>query len=415
MPEKNMKKLTKLVGGFGLLGILYSSSGYSQTAIRNANGKIVNCVRYYEKDGIEYCVGEDGVTYQSAFPSYKGNKTNTSNLQNRNSNLGGEILTGAAVLGGLLLINELLKPRDTKRDHSNSNTNYYKPAEYNKSSATEEAKKESNFNNYFNTNTGETKEVFESPRKEWWKEKSETNQKWWGGSESDLENLAKKVTENLAKLLPGGEIVLKADEVYDLSNPDKTKENIKNIWNNEVEKANDFEEKYGGNMVLTHVEKDFNGYKLNVLEYKKLSDIEKSDLEKVIGYHTYQIIVDHTPVGPYVKTAVELQESEKSSGWWENRVRKADEFYKKYNQEMVYVYVEKDVKDVDGNNTGVQMRVLSHRKRLPNEEPTNFQKVIDYYTYKIVADYTPVGPYVKKAVELQDNEKNTDNKSWWEK
>ena len=82
---------------------------------------------------------------------------------------------------------------------------------------------------------------------------------------------------------------------------------------------------------------------------------------------------------------------------------------------MVYVYVEKDVKDVDGNNTGVQMRVLSHRKRLPNEEPTNFQKVIDYYTYKIVADYTPVGPYVKKAVELQDNEKNTDNKSWWEK
>ncbi len=337
-----------------------------------------------------------GIKPQNSTNSNNYNRTYIPPATKTNSNLGNALLIGGAAVGTLWLINELAKPRNKAPVYYNS------------------APPLNNSSINYNSNPEDNKKAFD----EWLNGKEETENKksfdeWLNGKE-ETEN-----KKSFDEWLNGKE---EFKEKYEIKY-----NSIDNLQANKTSKElSDFVEKQAGTSPETKIwfDKEYQEaeefykefYKNDPEAYAKTKDLDK--LHKVIGYNSYKLAKEYTPVGTVLE-GMEIYEDIKEKGlenFWKDEVKEADEFYKKRESysKLKVMPNEKELEKMLGTDVYVpkfkEDKYSEQINKIAYE--SDVAKVIRYRAYQYIKNNTEAGEVIE-GIEKVDEMKKDDSKSFW--
>ncbi len=421
-----MQKIKKLILTSGIsLSSLFFNSAYSQEKgnfstgtyqvdgktyshkYETSDGKGGTWIRYYNTDGKSPSVKD--------ISSWKfvNKPQNSQTSQNKsiyippatktNSDLGNALLIGGAAIGTLWLINELAKPRYKTPVYYSAPPVNNPPVNYN--SNPEDNKKA--FDEWLNgKEETENKKAFD----EWLNGKEETENKkafdeWLNGKESNkiksLDEVLKEQEQKKAETKIHAEKMSR--ELSDFVEKQAEASPETKIWfDKEYQEAEAFYKEF---------------YKNDPEAYARVKDLDK--LHKVIGYNSYKLAKEYTPVGPVLE-GMEIYEDIKEKGmenYWKDEVKEADEFLKQYeqNSKLKNISNEKNLEE----KLGTDIYVPKFREDKYSEQinkiayESDVAKVIRYRAYQYAKNNTEAGKVIE-GIEKVDEMKKDDSKFFWD-
>ncbi len=287
----------------------------------------------------------------------------TPNNSNKNSELGKELLTGAAILGGVLILNELFKPRQ-KND-------VYPTQLIDKSPAQLYIESKNSEWDWQNKKLGEVKGVDEN----FWEDFQKENAQKKAEAEKRANERSRELSDFVEKQIE--------------DSPE-----TKKWFDEEAKKADKFYNEY---------------CKVNPETCTKIQKMDK--LHKIIGYNAYQTGKNYTPAGP-VMEGIEISDEIEEKGienFWKEEIKRADKFFKEKGMNPGEAVKYKVIGTVEMGPNG---KLIKKESQLPAREITSEEKVILYYVYTAIKNYTPAGP-VMEGMEKYDEIKKEG--FWWDK
>ncbi|MEK6823415.1 MAG: hypothetical protein AABY06_00110, partial [Nanoarchaeota archaeon] len=263
---------------------------------------------------------------------------------NKNSELGKAILTTGAIVGGILILNEILKPRNKAPVYNSSPANN-SPVNYKSTSG------ESNID-WWKEDNKKSEKIIETKKNN---KNSEGN--WWSDSQQkeaekipmneNLHKTAEVVKNKIAKNLPEGELMLEADKEFYEFMKDKdgknyweegysgSQQNIKILIDDEIEKeikkAEEFDKEYNSRI---RQPKEEDTLRIGNYKFNKIGTInypERNKPEKIVIYEVYKAVkyFNLYGMGTVINGFETAHEIEKKgiNNWWDEIKEKGEEDY----------------------------------------------------------------------------------------